>query len=247
MSEGEPPNEPLAARGSLSGAPERTLLRLIETVTLVGPIRSLLSLGARLLLGYRRIGELSVSGEELLLAAEVRVFGARLRRSLHRFRLDAIRELTLLSGKSELEFAAGLIPLTLGTVLGVSLMSRGALTPDGAPGLVGLGALVVLLGLGIDALKAGLLRRTDPPRPRAQLLVRPEAQRGFVLSLPEAEARSLLLLAAQDPVTRQALLAQLEALAVPASAPQDSAPVAVSLAGPAPGDPPRRTSEPPSA
>lgn len=246
MSDGELPEQAPGARGPLSRAPERTLRRLLETVTLIGPIRSIFGVVSALLLGYRQTGELAVIGDDLLLTREVRVFGARLRRSIHRYRLEAIRELTLRSGKSDLEFFAGLVPLTLGTVLGVSLMARGALTPEGAPALFGIGALIIVLGAFVDALKAGLVRRAAPVLPRAQLLVRPEAEPGFVLVLPEPEARSLLLQAAQDPATQEAILAQLAALPTATAAPQDPQEQG-SPEQSLPVDPPPRASEPPSA
>lgn len=166
--------------------PGRTVLRLVEAVTLVLAFRGLCSVVLRYVFGYRRHAELTAQAGVLQLQVHTSLLGRSIRRAEHVFLIDQLGEFALQEQGEPPAFYAGLTTLGLGTALGGWTLSAGLTV--GAPSLLIAAALLFSVGVAADFFVGSGRRRSvwsGPP----QLLVR-GGQAGFLLSqLPLDQAR----------------------------------------------------------
>jgi hypothetical protein len=135
------------------------------------------------LLRCRRPVELRVAGAGIRLQTELAVLGRTIRtREVHIPLANlsrAVREVRY----PRLALYAGLVALGLGTFIGVSLATEGAIA--GSPSLLGLGAGIFALGMAIDLVFASLL---PSRRGQHRLILVPRSGRSWAIRVTDAAA-----------------------------------------------------------
>jgi hypothetical protein len=162
----------------------------VEAITLVTLLRVALRGAARLLLGARTPARLWLEGPCLRLEVELHVLGRLQNERSLTLPLGALAAVTLRRGPPPLRLVVGLGALCLGPALGSGALLRGLLAPGTAPGLLGLGLLLVALGLALEFL---LERGAPGSGPTVALELR--ALDGRTLCLDAVEATSAEALA----------------------------------------------------
>jgi len=174
-----PPGEPtLRLTGEVRRLPARTVLRLLEAVTLVLALRGLGALFLRYGLNVRRHAELRAESGLLQLQVKTSVLGRTVAHAEHVFVMQQLGELALEEQGEPPAFYAGLAALGLGTALGAWTLGTGL--GVGAPSLLIAAALCLCVGVAAD-FWVGSGRRPSSWSGSPQLLVRGQ-HAGFVLS-----------------------------------------------------------------
>lgn len=181
----------LQLQGEVRRLPPRPLRRLVEAVSLWLFVKTLGAWLLRFLLQHRRTFELSAEQGAIRLEIQQRAWGKALSSQTTTLPLEHLSELTLAEAGEDPRFAAGIAGLAVGTFFGVHFLAQGLLTAAPARWLLGGGAVLLLLGVAWDFF-LGSGRTSREPRGRAELLIRVQKGRGWVLSAPDrAGARAV--------------------------------------------------------
>lgn len=183
---GDEPSSESAFHCEVQLAGARGLGRIVETLTLLGPLRTLGRTLARLALGYRRTAEVLAKPGQIEVREGLFVLGREVRSRVHWLDVNSLAEIALITPYRDLIWLARLAPITLGTSVGLWLVGRAALGWSYAAELIGLGALLVTLGLALDYL---MVRGGPREMERAKLLLVPKHSPPLLLLGPRSVLR----------------------------------------------------------
>lgn len=169
--------------GELHRAPPPPWSLVLQTLTgwlaLVGIARLIGRHG----LGLRRSGELRVRGGSIELLSRRHLLGRRLSEKQEWISLGDVRLLTRQTRFEGLGLYAGLIALSLGTFVGVGLISDALRVSGGSTSLLGFGAAFVLLGVVLDLVFSSLGRFRSG---KTRVVLRTKRGTGVALGVADA-------------------------------------------------------------
>lgn len=178
----------LTARGQLMPAPWGSVATVLLAVTGVFLVLGAGRLCARYVLRHRRDAEVRASARGITLVVRSELLGRDLAARETFFPVEGLARAVREVRYPRLGLYAGLIALALGTYFGASWLVSGA--QSGSPGLLGLGALGIALGLVVDYALT-VLGATG--KTRCRLLLVPRKGRAVAVGeLPIATADALL-------------------------------------------------------
>ncbi len=178
--------------GELRRLPAPLGIRIFQALSLWLFIAGFGRLVLRYLLGSRCRVRIEGQGGQLRLAITRSFWGRRLSASQTLLPLRQLQEITLEEKGESPHFFVGLAALALGSFVGARLMSEGISAAGGAPTLVLGGLSFFLMGLALDFFM-GSGRRPSAPTASAQLLLKVQSQRGWVVSgLNLAQAQQVI-------------------------------------------------------
>ncbi|MGC4065805.1 MAG: hypothetical protein QM784_14380 [Polyangiaceae bacterium] len=162
---------------------------LLAMTALLFVMRAARSLG-RYALGFRSPASLALSEQGLVLSSRMEFLGRVLHERTQLVPLGEIRQMVREVRYPRLGLYAGLSALTLGTVIGARLFVDGLRVAGFSFAMMAWGALLVLLGIGLDLLLAGF---SDSVHGKCRLIVSTRKSGAFALgSLEPAEVDALL-------------------------------------------------------
>lgn len=167
-------------QGELIAGPRHPAALLLLGVTGILLAMHLVRLAARLALRYRRPAELRVSARDVILRYKTQIIGRTLRERETVIPIEALLHATREVRYPRLLVYAGLFALALGSFFGVKLFYEGALA--GSPEMLGIGALLVAGGVGLDFL---LENARSGLRGRCRVVLVP--RKGPVLAVADVE------------------------------------------------------------
>lgn len=182
--------EPCGVHGELRRLPHSVAIRVLQALCLWTLVRGTLSLLSRWVLGRRNLARLNLQGDSLILQSETTSWGRSVRRITRVLPKEHLAEFTLQRAGESPAFTVGLVSISVGTFLGVRMISEGIFS--GSVSLISLGPLLVALGVGLDFF-VGSGRRLPEVREATQILIRASGERGWVISQVEAQAAEQLL------------------------------------------------------
>lgn len=159
-----------------------------------------------LLLGARHKFELAAQGRDLVLERRYTVFGRTMRTWRSVLPIDSVEEITLQVRGEPASFTAGLSALVLGTFLGGRFLVEGARAPGGAPSLLIVAVVLVLVGIGVDYLW-GSGRTAQAREGKPQFVLRARGERGWVLAGFEQKQAEQFLRTIEDALRRRSSFA----------------------------------------
>lgn len=176
--------------GHLGPKPRNSVVTvLLAVTTLLFFARASRALG-QLALNYRRPASLVLGSRGLELDSRLELLGKVLRERKQVVPLEEIRQVAREVRYPRLGLYAGLTALTLGTLLGTRLFVDGLRVSGLSFTMMAWGALLVVVGLGLDFLFSGL---SDGVRGRCRVVVRTRGSGSFTLgALSPNEADRLL-------------------------------------------------------
>lgn len=182
---------PAALQGELTAAPRHPALTALLGLTGVLAVCWVARLIGRLALAYRRPARVRLTHQGLRLEYRTELLGRVLRDREVVVPIEQLAEVT-----REVRFAraglyAGLVALTIGIYAGAGLFIDGVRVPGGSFSLIGLAALLILVGLLLDF---GLSSLTDGIQGKCRLVVKPQkGPRLCVGSLDPQSADAMLM------------------------------------------------------
>ena len=230
--------------GELRSLPPGLGIRILGALSLWTFAQATVRFISRFALGYRHCFALQATGRQLILEHEKRIFGRPVLRLRSVVPLDRIQELTWEKSGASPMFFVGLSALVLGTFVGARFLTEGLRAPGGAPWILSIGALLIILGIALDFFVGSGRTYDKPLRGHSEISVRVQGDKGWILShLNETEALTLVQLVEQALATGQDLES---ARHFPDQEPADSAPVSAAEERPQPEERPEmvETSEP---
>jgi hypothetical protein len=159
-----------ALAGELSPAPYGTIVTTLLTVTLLMFLASLVRSLARLTLAYKRPAELRITERGLELRYRTELMGKVLRERSTVVPMSNLARVTREVKYARLGLYAGLLALVIGTYFGMGLFIDGIRVPGGSASLLGMAALLMVIGLFADFLLSGA---SDNVRGKCRLVVVP--------------------------------------------------------------------------
>ena len=166
-------------------------MRVLQALSLWMFFRGTVDWIFRSLLGVRHFATAVLRDQNLELSTETRLWGRTIRSTRRTLSIKAIEEVALERRGEPFAFGAGLVSLSLGTFVGSRLFLEGLFS--GALSLFALGPLLIAVGVALDYfVGSGRSRGTLKDGP-AQLLIRAQGERGWVLSQVELPGAELLL------------------------------------------------------
>jgi hypothetical protein len=181
--------------GELSPAPRNPWVTVALALTLVLALTHVARLIGRLVLGYRRPAQLRLSPQGLELVTRTELLGKVVRNSATIVPVSNLARVTREVRFARVGMYVGLGALVLGSYLGVGLFVDGLRVPGGSLSLLGLGALLVVVGLAVDFVLSGL---TDDVRGRCRLVVVPRKGRKLCIGALDAEHADRMLAAISE-------------------------------------------------
>jgi hypothetical protein len=166
--------------GEAASPPRNPVLLVLLGVTGVLAVLYAARLVGRLAFGYRRPAELRVTPRGVTLSSRTLLLGRTLREHQAVIPVEQLQKATREVRYPRLPLYAGLFALALGSYLGVRLFVDGARA--GSPELLGIGALVLAAGVGLDFL---LESAGSGLRGRCRLVLVP--RRGPALAMSEVD------------------------------------------------------------
>ena len=136
--------------GELVSPPRHPVTLFLLSITGILVVAHVLRLVARLALRYRRPAELRVTVTGVTLRSHTAILGRTLRERETVIPVEALLQATREVRYPRIFLYAGLFALAVGSYLGVALFVDGARA--GSPELLGIGALLVAGGIGLDFL-----------------------------------------------------------------------------------------------
>jgi hypothetical protein len=136
--------------GEVAAPPRSPVVLVLLGVTGVLAVLYVARLVGRLALGYRRPAELRVTPKGVTLSSRTVLLGRTLREQQAVIPVEQLQRATREVRYPRLPLYAGLFALAIGSYLGVRLFVDGARA--GSPELLGIGALVLAAGIGLDFL-----------------------------------------------------------------------------------------------
>ena len=176
-----------ALQGEVRRLPASPAWRVLQAVTLWLLCKTVLLLVLRVCAGYHRRFALSFYQGVLQLHIERRAFGKVLSQQNSALQVRGLHELTFKERGEDPAFFVGLAALALGTFLGSRLLTEGLLVSGVSLWLLGGGSLLVAASLCLDFV-LGSGRTRAHPRGRAELILRADGARGWVLSAEDPKA-----------------------------------------------------------
>jgi hypothetical protein len=177
----------LPVRCEVQRAGGRGLVRAAEIVFLLGPLFALGRALGRALCGYARSAEVTALARQIVIRERLSVFGREVRVRTVTLDPESLAEIVFRTPHNDLIWLARLAPLSLGTTIGLAFAGQAAIGWPYAAEFFGLGASVLVLGLGLDYLMVRLAGRKVP---RAKLLLVPRHAAPLLLVGPEGALRS---------------------------------------------------------
>jgi hypothetical protein len=168
------------ATGEVTSPPRHPVALLLLSITGILVVMHGARLVARLALRYRRPAELRVTARGVTLRSHTEILGRTLRERETVIPIEALLLATREVRFPQILLYAGLFALGVGSYLGVALFVDGARA--GSPELLGIGALVVACGIGLDFL---LENAQSGLRGRCRVVLVP--RKGPALAVAEVE------------------------------------------------------------
>lgn len=176
--------------GELTRAPRGLLATVLVTVSGIALVRGAARLVGRVALGYRRPAAVELDSRGLSISHRLELLGRTLGETEVLVPLSNIASVSREARHARLGLYAGLLALAVGTYVGVGMVVDGFRVPGGSPSLLGLGALLVVLGIVLDY---GLSTVLAAARDKCRLVVTPRDGRALcVEGLVAAEVDAVL-------------------------------------------------------
>ncbi len=176
--------------GEVTPAPRGVVVTTLLALTGIVLVLHVLRFIGRIAFRYRTPATLRLTERGLELAHRTELLGRVLRDRETIVPLQNLARVT-----REVRFAraglyAGLLALVLGSYLGVGLFVDGLRVPGGSGSLLGMGALIIVMGLVVDF---GLTALSDSVRGRCRIVVEPRRGRALAVgTLDPAQADRML-------------------------------------------------------
>ncbi|APR77335.1 Hypothetical protein A7982_02682 [Minicystis rosea] len=138
------------AAGELSTPPRHPVKLVLMSITGILLVMHVARLVGRIALQYRRPAEIRVNGQGVVLRSKTELLGRTLRERETVIPADGLVRATREVRFSAILLYTGLFTLALGSYFGVALFIDGARV--GSPEMIGIGALLVMGGVGLDFL-----------------------------------------------------------------------------------------------
>ena len=167
-----------------------SVVTTLLTITLLMFLGAALRALARLTLAYKRPAELRITERGLELRYRTELLGKVLRERSTVVPMSNLARVTREVKYARLGLYAGLLALVLGTYFGMGLFVDGIRVPGGSASLLGMAALLMIIGLFADFLLSGA---SDNVRGKCRLVVVPrKGKRLCVAALDPRRADAML-------------------------------------------------------
>lgn len=176
--------------GELTRAPRGSLTTILVTISGIAFAQAAARWVGRVALGYRRPADVSLDTRGLHISHKLEILGRTLDESETLVPLSNLASISRETRYARLGLYAGLLSLAIGTYVGVGLFVDGVRVPGGSPSLLGLGALLVVLGVVLDY---GLSTAQSAIRNTCRLVVMPRDGRSLCVEGLTADAVDAVL------------------------------------------------------
>lgn len=176
--------------GELTRAPRGFLTTVLVTVSGIAFVQGAARWLGRIALGYRRPADVQLDTSGLRVWHKLELLGRTLDESETLVPLSNLASVSRETRYARLGLYAGLLALAIGTYVGVGLFVDGVRVPSGSPSLLGLGALLVVLGIVLDY---GLSTARSALRNTCRLVVTPRQGRALCIEGLTADAVDAVL------------------------------------------------------
>jgi hypothetical protein len=178
--------------GEVQSPPRGAFVTAVLAVTLVLFLIQLVRLIGRYAFAYRRPAALRLGPQGLELSQRIELMGRVLRDRATVVPLSNLARVTREVKYARAGLYVGLTALTLGTYFGTGLFVDGVRVPGGSGPLLGLAALFVVAGLGVDFI---LSSGADALRGRCRVVVVPRRGRSLCVTGLDSQRADALLAA----------------------------------------------------